>query len=484
MTWAVLGGVLVAGASTAAVVVATRDGGADTPGVQRFLSRPDLTPPAIDVLSSNGGTAPGLFFLAPKQKVSQSGPLIVDGNGSLVWSLPEAAGATDFRVQEYQGRPVLTWWQGSSKVGVGQGGYVIMDTAYHQTVTVHAAAGTQGDLHEFQITPAGTALITSYPVRQANLTPAGGPADGYVYDCVAQEIDIATGAVRWQWSALDHVPLTESAVTPTTAGDGSRQHPYDYFHMNSVKPDSDGHVLISSRHTGTVYRVDMTTGAIEWRLGGKASDFTIGDAAHFAWQHDAERQPDGTITLFDNDAGGPDGSDDATHSRALVLDVDTATHRASLVRAYTSPERVLAPSQGNMQVLPNGNVLVGWGAQPYFTEFSPDGTVLYDATFGTGADSYRVYRLEWTGTPDTLPDLAVRAAPHGKMAVSASWNGATEVASWQVLTGDDPAHLSVVRTARRTGFETTVTVPSRRYAQVRALDAHGDVLATSATHDR
>ena len=349
---------------------------------------------------------------------------------------------------------------------------------------MQAAAGTQGDLHEFQITPAGTALLTSYPVRETNLTPVGGPADGYVYDCVAQEIDLATGAVRWQWSALDHVPLTESAVTPATSGDGSRQHPFDYFHMNSVKPDGDGHVLISSRHTGTVYRVDMATGAIEWRLGGKAGDFTLGDGARFAWQHDAERQADGTITLFDNDAGGPDGSGDATHSRALVLAVDTATHRASLVRAYTSPERVLAPSQGNMQVLPNGNVLVGWGAQPYFTEFSPDGRVLYDATFGTGADSYRVYRMPWTGAPDTLPDLAVKPAAHGRVAVSASWNGATEVARWQVLTGDSPTHLTVARTARRSGFETTVTVPSRRYVAVRALDAGGAVLATSTTHGR
>jgi hypothetical protein len=152
---------------------------------------------------------------------------------------------------------------------------------------------------------------------------------------------------------------------------------------------------------------------------------------------------------------------------------------ASLVRSYTHPSPLLASSQGDAQVLTDGHVVVGWGAQPYLTEFTRSGSVVFDAHFNKGADSYRVFRFPWVGRPNDRPALAVRRDDDG-LTVYASWNGATEVRRWQVLAGEDRSHLRPAVTVARTGFETVIAVKTKAgYAEVQALDATGRVLGTS-----
>src|SRR5205807_3943536 len=160
----------------------------------------------------------------------------------------------------------------------------------------------------------------------------------------------------------------------------------------SIDEDTDGNLLVSARNTHAVYKVDRRTGRILWRLGGKRSDFTMGPGTRFAWQHDARRRPDGTITLFDNEAAPQAGP----QSRGLVLRLDLRRKRAILVRSLVHRPRLLAATQGNVQLLPDGHYFVGWGARPYLTEFDPDGRVLFDARFGYRDDSYRAYRFRWT----------------------------------------------------------------------------------------
>ena len=144
------------------------------------------------------------------------------------------------------------------------------------------------------------------------------------------------------------------------------------------------------------------------------------------------------------------------------------------------PRGLLASSQGNAQFLPDGHVFTGWGAEPYFTEFDRAGRVVLDGRFGTGADSYRVFRFPWRGRPAERPTL-VASSDDGTLLVSASWNGATDVARWQVLAGEDRNHLAPVATAARKGFDTTIPLATdARMIQVRALDGHGAVLGTSA----
>jgi hypothetical protein len=198
---------------------------------------------------------------------------------------------------------------------------------------------------------------------------------------------------------------------------------------------------------------------------------------HFAWQHDARRQADGTITIFDNGAAPPVEK----FSRVLVIRADPSTKQATLVRSYHHPQRLLAPFEGNAQFLPNGNVVVGWGAQPYVSEFSRKGALLFDAYFGHGkppgedADTYRAYRFVWHGHPADRPVVVVAGD-----SAYASWNGATDVVRWQVLAGPTAGQLKVVQTVAKNGFETPIRLKSSAaFYAVKAIGRNGKVLKTS-----
>jgi hypothetical protein len=432
-----------------------------SPPYEHFRSRPDLKPPHIRILTPAHGTAPGYVFIAPKKNVAQAGPMIVDDLGRLVWFRPlNTRGVTDFRVQTYRGRPVLTWWRGRPLHGDGAGNYAIVGASYRTVARVRPANGLVGDIHEFLITPRDTALMTIFHrVRR------GGRV---IFEGAVQEIDIATGRVLFEWHSLGHVRLDESYERPPK----KQSLPYDYFHVNSIDEDADGNLLVSARNTHAVYKIDRRSGDILWRLGGKRSDFAMGPGTRFAWQHDARRRPDGTITLFDNEAAPRVGPE----SRGLVLRLDMRQMRATLVRSIAHRPRLLAATQGNLQLLPDGHWFVGWGARPYFTEYDDTGRrVLFDARFGFRDDSYRAYRFPWTGRPRGRPALAVV-----RRTAYASWNGATEVARWQLVTPGAAGGFRPLLTVPKRGFECALTVPAGATAvAVRALARGGRVLATS-----
>jgi hypothetical protein len=272
------------------------------------------------------------------------------------------------------------------------------------------------------------------------------------------------------------VPLGDSYAS---AHDASRTTPFDYFHINSIDVAAAGDLLIDARNTWAAYDVDPRTGQIRWRLGGRHSSFAIGRGAGVAWQHDAREQPDGTITFFDN------GATPVVHSqsRAIAVRLDPKQRTATLVREQAHPGKpLIAGSQGNVQALPGGAWTVGWGESPYLSEFAADGQLVFDAHLPASYESYRVYRLAWSGRPAQAPALAVvRAASGARATVYASWNGATEVASWRVLAGPSPARLTAVASAPRRGFETAIAVGSLPggYVQVQALDAAGAVIGAS-----
>ena len=445
------------------------------PPTQHFRSRPDLRPPVVRIATPARDTAPGYVFLAPKRRVAQAGPMILDDAGQLVWFHPlDTEGVTDFRAQRYDGRPVLTWWRGKSELGVGDGHYVIVDDAYREIATVSAGNGLTGDIHEFLITDRDTALITIYHELPADLSSIGGPKDGAILEGVVQELEIGTGRVLFEWHSAPEVELEESYAEVPKAEKGEEADAYDYFHINSVAEDEDGNFLVSARNTHAVYKISRARRKVMWRLGGKRSDYALGSGVRFAWQHDARRQPDGTLTLYDNVSDDEDAK--GRSSRVVVLRLADAAKRATLVRSYEHPTKLLATTQGNAQFLDGGHVFVGWGSQPYFTEFDRDGKVLLDGSFGAeGTDSYRAYRLEWAGRPVERP--AVRLA--GDLA-HVSWNGATDVDRWQVLAGPDPQHLQPIASADKAGFETAVPFETAEATiQVRALNDRGAVIGSS-----
>jgi hypothetical protein len=435
--------------------------------VRRFVSRPDLKPPAIRVLERASGTAPGLVFLAPSSGPGQRGAMIVDSGGELVWFRPVVHKAvTDFKVALYRGKPVLTWWEGRAVEGLAVGEWVVLDSSYRELARFPAARGRHGDLHEFVVTPDDTALVTSNETVTWDLRPVGGSERGRVVGGVVQELALPSGRLIREWRSLDHVAVDETEVK-------SRPGPrFDYFHVNAIDVAPDGNLIVSARNTWAAYKVNRRTGRILWRLGGKRSDFTFGAGARFEWQHDVREHAHGLVTVFDNAAAPRE----EPQSRALVLALDVNRMHVSLKHAYTHrPDPVLSHFLGNAQLLGNGNVFVGWGAAPYVTEFAESGAIAFDARLPRGGQSYRAFRFPWVGRPADRPSLEARAR-----VLYASWNGATEVVSWQLLERSGAQGLRPGSTVPRTGFETALTPAAQtRSAAVVALDKTGASLGKS-----
>ncbi|HEY0188075.1 MAG TPA: arylsulfotransferase family protein [Cellulomonas sp.] len=446
-----------------------------------FVTEPDLTPPVIEVsVAEDDATLlddSTYAFLGIKDLdagATMKGAVLVDGDGDPVWVQPADEDSTiwDVRVQEYQGEPVITYWEGEAELGVGLGELVVLDDTYTEILRLSTTGDLEtglADMHVTSFTDVGTVFVEAYVPTQTDLTAVGGAADGWVFQAVVQEIDLATGEVVFEWRSLDDVPVTE-AVYGLSDDRGTQDAPYDYFHINSVEYDDDGNLLVSARNTSTVYKIDHDTATVTWRLGGTSSDFEVADDAVFAYQHDATRAADGTLLLFDN-ANGTDHT-----SRGLRLDVDEEEMTATLVTEYVTSDGRQADTQGDVQELENGDIVVGWGEYPAYSEFSADGTLLYDATFVSGT-SYRAYAFEWTATP-TDPPVAVQDGD----TVHASWNGATEVVTWQVVSGADAGSADVVASADRSGFETAVDVADAElgaYVGVQALDADGEVIGSA-----
>lgn len=446
--------------------------------VPRYRSRPDLRPPEVQVFRTQAD-APGFVFIAPKKvfgaKVRaglQSGPMIVDNKGQPVWFAQNDAGnVTDFRVQQLDGQPVLTWWQGRAVLGTGEGVVQVVDSSYRPVRTIRGGNGYNLDFHETTITPQGTLLGIVYnPVRR-DLSFMGGPKEARVIDSVIQEIDIRTGLVMSEWHSLGTIGLEESHGRIPPGSDPL----FDYVHANSVTITPDGDLLVSGRELWAGVVLDRTTGRLERRIGGKKSSYRMVGASQFAWQHDMHMPSPGVVRIFDNEAAPRVRS----ASRALFLRLDDAARIATVTRAEVHrPNTLLAGTQGNVQGIDDGgDIFVGWGSQGYFTQFTPDGKTVFDARIARGQDTYRAYRFPWVGTPAAQPSVA---STSGGRNVYASWNGATQVATWQVLAGDTAAALSPSGSAPRSGFETLIRrSATARYVAVQALDAAGNVLGTS-----
>jgi hypothetical protein len=443
--------------------------------VDYFHSAPSLQAPAVAVTASSPQTSPGYVFAAPYSGPGSDGPMIFDNAGNLVWfhPLPVNTKATNLQVQSYEGKPVLTWWQGYiPPQGFGEGEEVVVNSAYQALFHVHAGNGYTADLHDFHLEPGNTALFTVFSTIHCNLSGAGGPSGGAITDGVFQEVDLKTRLVRREWHSADHVALSQSN---SSAGSTSTEWPYDYFHINTVERRQGDGFLISSRNTSALYLLDPATQQVTLQVGGKRSSVKMGSGTSTAYQHDSQELPGGEISIFDN------GGVPMVHSqsRGIVVAVNPQTKTDTLLAQYEHPKPLKSGSQGNLQRLENGDFFIGWGAEPYFSEFTAAGAMVFDAHLPAKTESYRGYRFAWTGTPAEAPAVAASAGKSG-VTVYASWNGATQVASWQVLGGSGPKTMVPLTTAAKHGFETGIAVPGKpAYVAVQALDEAGKALGTS-----
>jgi hypothetical protein len=360
-----------------------------------------VAPPPVTVLKQGANNGNGDIFIAPHGGGYHGGPEILTRTGKVVWfrSLPAGQMATDFRTQTYRGKPVLTWCQGTELVGPAGGTDYIFNDHYQRIATVKAGGGFRTNIHEFLITPWNTALILAQRSTTANLTSMGGPANQKIVDGVVQEINIKTGRVLFQWNPVGRVPFRDSH-TPLPA---SASTAWDWFHINAVHLDTDGNLLVSSRFTWTTYKVSLSTGKIMWELGGKQSTFRLKAAPGqvldqageiFAYQHDPEAIGHSEYTFMDDESNGT--TSELAYSRVVVVKLSLSARTATLVKSFRQPEGLLAAGEGNAQTTRNGDLFVGWGGLPYFSEFSPAGGLLFNARLPKGVITYRAYRLPWT----------------------------------------------------------------------------------------
>ncbi|MBA2346962.1 MAG: aryl-sulfate sulfotransferase [Solirubrobacterales bacterium] len=449
-------------------------------GASPAPSSTSLRPPTSEIKVSRAAQAPGFIFVAPKKvfgakprPIAETGAEIIDPKGRVRWFRPNKGKnvAQDFRRQTYKGKPVITYWYGRLSNGTGKGKAYILDESYKRIATVEAVGkDIEADFHDFVITEDDTALLGSYRKTKAGDKP--------VVEGVQQELDIETNKVLTEWHSLDGVPPSDS-YEPEGARSASS---FDYFHINSANLDDDGNIIVSARHTWAIYKIERKTGKLLWKLGGKDSDFKMGEGTQFAWAHDAVPEGGGVYRIFDNVTGDKGAPTLGDASRVIRVKLDEKAGTVKLLSEQEHPDRIATGTQANGQRLPNGNLFVGWGTSGVFSEFTPGGRMLFDAELPSGLDTYRAYKSVWKGTPSGRPRVAAQRSG-GRLRVEASWNGSTEVVRWRARTGPSAKRLKATGgKARWTNLETRFSVPAgkARFVAVEALDKRGKVLATSA----
>jgi hypothetical protein len=448
----------------------------------------------------------GYYFVAPKGLlVDQPGPYIFDGRGNLVWSGAEFGPVADFRSQTYKGKQYLTFWENTDgvKLGWGRGRHVMVDENYEVYKKIYPVGeGTMGDLHEFHITSNDTALITLYMPRPWDLSPIGGPKDGWIMDSYFQELDIATGELLFEWCASDHIALEDTIRYFAGRDTGvSPERGFDYFHINSMDKDKNGNYIISGRHTHSIHAI-APDGTMLWTLGGRSNQFqdlSDGHATDFAYQHHIRINDDNVISMFDNAKAERSGPALPVHySRGLVIQIDQEKRTAELLHeVHDSEHPKHADSQGSAQLWDDDrSMLVDFGFFPAFTEFDTETSeVLCDVHLAPSmlfpfgfVGSYRVFKGDWAGKPIVRPRAVLDP---GEAILAVSWNGATEVdrwilqgADWDAVEGDDWEDL--VTKDRGDQFETVFDVDGSMpaYVRVMAVDSNGSVLVHSQTINR
>jgi hypothetical protein len=423
----------------------------------------------------------------------EGGPMIMDNQLRPVWfhGVGRKVAAADLKQETLMGQPVLLWWQGvvNSTGATTKGKLVVVNEQYRTIGTLKARAPWVISLHDASFVP-GTPNIWVTAYRKVKNQSLGHGRKGTVYDVGLQEYNLNTKKLIKTWDALNpghkaHVPLSLSEQPPPSKKDVRHGAIWDAYHLNSVQVLPNGQLLVSMRNTWGVYLINSKNGKLIWTLGGKHSFFNFAKNAHFAWQHHAEMLPNGDVSLFnDNCTVNSRGLDclGGHDSTGMVLRLNVGKRKATLAKAFHHSGPLHTAFLGSMQLIGNGGAVIGWGSLPYFSEYSKSGKQLLNVKWPGKDQTYRaLYTGNWVGTPYYPPSGAARKSK-GKVKVYASWNGATEVAKWQVFAGNSASQLTKVATKRRTGFETVITLSKAHKAyEVRALDAHGNLLRSSKT---
>ncbi|KAJ5107414.1 hypothetical protein N7456_004089 [Penicillium angulare] len=437
----------------------------------QFLSRPDLAPPKLNItVPASLQTESGYIFLSPKAAgfegsvgPEQPAPYIFRDDGDLIWSgVGYYCGyVIDFGVVSLNDTPVLRAFQGSiDGVHVRMTGHhAILDNRYQLIRTVKAASHRLASGHEFNVIDGRSALIEIRLPVLTNLSAYGGDEEQqWIVSSGFQEVNIQTGELIFEWYSFDHVSPEYSHLRLKSDGPYSGRSAFDawgYFLINSIDKDDEGNYLISSRFYSAIFKINGTNGEIIWQLGGlNGSDFHIPAHLKFSFQHDVRlhyRSPDGSIeriSFLDNSNGDaqPDHLTSIV-SRARYIELDHNAKTVSELWTHVAPDGLIVTSQGNVQLLPNGNSFTNWGQAGAVTEFSFEGNVLFHAYLDSGpnrfAQSYRGFRSNWTGISSEDPAVLALRREDGTVSAWVSWNGDTETKTWRFHLQEYPSGLNI-----------------------------------------
>ncbi len=454
-------------------------GGADTTTEAdyfHFVTRPDIRALKWDIqLYDAKAVAPGYWFIAPYELLGQKergaawiGPYIYDATGELIWSgapLFDSFNIFDFRAVQIHGENMLTAIYKREDAGV------IVDDSYRIKKMVPWPGGYDAaNMHEFSVFEDGAkAVVLTREVR--HLSKEKSQEIGFNGECAINtngllELDIHGDSPQtlFNWSWIDHMSLDEITYPTRLDVDKECRNGWDANHCNAIDRFDNGDYLISCRHTDALYKISRRDGSVLWRLGGTKSDYVFVGEAKFSRQHHARvfesNETHTVITLFDNARG--EGIQTATHDYTRGLILSLHDNLAEVVAEYPRPDHEYSTSRGSLEILPNGNVFMGWTFHSRISEHKADGTILMKAKLPPQKNTYRSYKAPWTGRPANPPDVLSRAVERGSSGkyttqVHVSWNGATEVVKWHLhQTNAQGDKEKLVKSVAKGGFETSV----------------------------
>ncbi|MFZ0546760.1 MAG: arylsulfotransferase family protein [Candidatus Promineifilaceae bacterium] len=405
----------------------------------------DIMTATVTIPAQN--TADGYIFVAAISQFydGPSASIIFDDTGEPLYIKIESNDniVTNFRKQTVNGTDYLTYYSGYLQVGYSLGATYVLNSNYQLVNIWTLKNGYGSDLHESLLLDNGHAIVLAYVPIPFDLTPYGGPANGTLVDTVIQEQD-ANKNVVFEWHGSEHMPIGDTRSNLNTT------EPIDYMHTNGIDVDNDGNWLISLRNYSEITKIDRQTGDLIWRLGGNGNEFTFTNDIGFDTQHNINRLENGNITIFDNGT-----NHEPPHSRAIEYEMDEIAKTVTLVWSYPDDTSIFSTIMGNVQRLPNGNSIIGWGSQPKVTEVQNDGTVALDMQLG-GA-SYRAFRFPWEGTPTERPRAVVESNGNPTaVTLYTSWNGATDITGYDIYAGPTATTTVMIDNLPRNGFETEI----------------------------
>ncbi|KAL8837778.1 MAG: hypothetical protein Q9170_002396 [Blastenia crenularia] len=467
---------------------------------QIYQSSP-FNPPQLEISQNGDPLAEGLIFMTPSNfgatnSIKEAAPIIMTDQGQLVWNGPNKV-VTNLRATTYQGAPILTYWSGVSSeggnVGHGYGNITFVDDSYRTILTVCpkldivTPEGTQypcqADFHESFLTDRDTLLVSASNATPADLSVIGGPKDGWIFDSLVFEIDPESEKILFRWSAIEHIPVSQTKLP--LGSSGTKSVPFDYFHVNSIVNVGDSY-LVNGRHTWTL---QGETGGDFGPLphqGRFVSQCLLSRSFFFflfidvflraftiqRWQHYAMARnvtnSSFSVSYFNNANAAPDNGSHPSSGLELQLQLppNKSTSPRLLQRLVDPSEMIYADSQGSTQFLPNGDVFLNYGQIAIMKEFgagAPSGGVLkWTARLGQDnrVQNYRGFKQMWHATPDYPPSLVLRRG-NGTVGCATgyvSWNGATDVTAWEIREKSGQGHLHKVGKIGYRGFETNFGV--------------------------